>query len=259
MNLREYATHIFAQAEKLQCYLDCRGETLGFSAYDNPSKHFPQELQESRVALMSACETMFDLVQGAEDRMVMAPLAAVHDVGIYKLLYHYRIWELVPHHGTISYNDMARSVNLEVKRLTAIVRQLITRRIFLEPKLNQVAHSSASLLIARTEGLQCWLGACTDDIAEAVQAMPETYDNHGLVLDPRYSAFNIARKDYSMGGMALVLSDKQRGPRYSKGLGWTANTQVGSNDSLLNCYPWEQFGVLVDVMTDPLFRPVLID
>jgi 6-hydroxytryprostatin B O-methyltransferase len=248
MNLREYAAHIFAHAEKLQSFLDSRGEKLGFEADALPSRHFPQELQESRVALMSACQTMYDLVEGAESTMLWSPFVAIHDVGAYKLLYHYRLWELVPEQGTISYEDMAKPLKLEVKRLTTYVRHLITRRIFLEPEPNRVGHSAASLFLARNEGSQCWLGACTDDVAEAIQALPETYDAHGLSLDTKFSPFNTARKDNSMGAMALVLSDKQRGPRYSKGLGWVSTTESASSEIILDSYPWEQFGLVVDVM-----------
>lgn len=247
MNLREYAAHIFAHAEKLQSYLDSNGDKLGFEADARSSRHFPQELQESRVALMSACQTMSDLVEGAESTMLWSPFVAIHDVGAYKLLYHYRLWELVPEQGTISFEDMAKPLSLEVNRLKTYVRHLITRRIFLEPEPNRVAHSAASLFLARNEGSQCWLGACTDDMAEAIQALPETYDAHGLSLDTKLSPFNIARKDESMGAMALVLSDKQRGPRYSKGLGWVATTESASSEIILDSYPWEQFGLVVDV------------
>jgi hypothetical protein len=47
--------------------------------------------------------------------------------------------------------------------------------------------------------------------------------------------------------MALVLSDKDRGPRYSKAVGWFATTEMGSNEAILDAYPWDQFGLVVDV------------
>ena len=248
MNLREYAAHIFAHAEVLQTYLDSQHEKLGFEADARPSNHFPQELQETRIALMSACQTMYDLVEGPEYMMLYSPFLAVHDLGAYKLLYHYQLWKLVPENGTISYEDMAKPLKIEVKRLTAYIRHLITRRIFLEPEPDRVGHSAASLLLARDEGLQCWLGAVIDDQAEAVQALPETYDANGLSLDPTLSPFNVARKDNSMGGMALVLSDKKRGQRYARGFGWTSTTQVASNEVILDSYAWEQFDLVADVI-----------
>ena len=248
MNLREYAAHIFAHAEALQSYLDSQDEKLGFEADARPSNHFPQELQETRIALMSACQTMCDLVEGPEYMMLYSPFLAVHDLGAYKLLYHYQLWKLVPENGTISYEDVAKPLKIEVKRLTAYIRHLITRRIFLEPEPDRVGHSAASLLLARDEGLQCWLGAVIDDQAEAVQALPETYDANGLSLDPTLSPFNVARKDNSMGGMALVLSDKKRGHRYARGFGWTSTTQVASNEVILDSYPWEQFDLVADVI-----------
>jgi hypothetical protein len=94
------------------------------------------------------------------------------------------------------------------------------------------------------------LGAVIEDQAEAVQALPETYDAYGLSLNPTLSPFNIARKDQSMGGMALVLSDKKKGPRYSKGFGWTSTTQVASNEIILESYPWEQFELVADVINN---------
>jgi hypothetical protein len=247
VNLREYAAQVVAHAEKLQSYLDRKDEKLGFGADVSP-RTFPLELQESRIALMSTCLEMYDLVDGAESMMTQLPFIAVHDVGALKIFYHYQLWKLVPNQGTISLDDMAKSVNLDVHRLAAFVRQLINRRIFLEPEPNRIAHSTASLLVAQNESLQCWIAACTDDILEAVQAYPETYDAHGLSLDPKLSPYNIARKNTSMSGMALVLSDKERGPRYSKALGWVAKSETGANDAILNAYHWDQAKLIVDVI-----------
>jgi len=163
------------------------------------------------------------------------------------MLYHYQLWKIVPTQGTISYAEMAKSLNLEVHRLTAYVRQLITRRIFCEPEPNRISHSAASLLVAQNEGLQSWIAMCTDDVLQAVQAYPETYDAHGLSLDPKLTPYNIARKNTSVNSMALVLSDKERGPRYSKALGWFAKTEMGSNEAILDAYPWDKFELVVDV------------
>jgi 6-hydroxytryprostatin B O-methyltransferase len=248
MNLREYAAHVFAHAEKLQSYLDSQGEKLGFEADARPSGQFPRDLQESRIALMSVCLDIYDLLDGAESMMTMLPFFAVHDIGALKMLYHYKLWKLVPDQGTVSFDDMSKSLNIEVHRLASFMRYLITRRIFCEPEPNRIAHSTASRLVARNESLQCWIGACTDDILEAVQAYPETYDAHGLSLDPKLSPYNIARKDSSVGAMVLVLSDKERGPRYSKGLGWLAKSEGGCSDAILENYPWDQFGLVVDVI-----------
>jgi 6-hydroxytryprostatin B O-methyltransferase len=247
MNLREYAAHVSAHAEKLQSYLDSHDEKLGFEADARPSRQFPQDLQESRIALMSACLDMYDLIEGPESMMTTLPFLAVHDIGALKMLYHYQLWKLVPTQGTISYTEMAKSLNLEVHRLTAYVRQLITRRIFCEPEPNRIAHSAASLLVAQNEGLRSWIAMCTDDVLEAVQAYPETYDAHGLSLDPKLTPYNIARKNTSVNSMALVLSDKERGPRYSKALGWFAKTEMGSNEAILDAYPWDKFELVVDV------------
>jgi 6-hydroxytryprostatin B O-methyltransferase len=247
LNLREYAAQVSAHAEKLQAYLDSHDEKLGFEVDARPSRQFPQDLQESRIALMSACQNIYDLIEGPESMMTTFPFLAVHDIGALKILYHYELWKLVPAQGTISYTELAKSLNLEVHRLTAYVRQLITRRIFLEPEPNRIAHSAASLLVAQNEGLQSWIAMCTDDVMEAVQAYPETYDAHGLSLDPKLTPYNIARKNTSVNSMALVLSDKQRGPRYSKALGWFAKTEMGSNEAILDAYPWDQFELVVDV------------
>ena len=246
VNLREYAAQVVAHAEKLQFYLDSKDEKLGFGI-DIAPRTFPLELQESRIALMSACDTMRDLVDGAESMMTQFPFIAVHDIGALKIFYHYQLWKLVPAEGTISLEDLAKLVKLDVHRLAAFMRQLINRRIFLEPEPNRIAHSTASFLVARNDSLQSWIAACTDDILEAVSAYPQTYDPHGLTMDPKLSPYNIARGDTSMSGMALVLSDKERGPRYSKGLGWVAKSETGANDAILNAYSWDQSKLIVDV------------
>ena len=82
--------------------------------------------------------------------------------------------------------------------------------------------------------------------------MPETFDVHGPSLEPYRTTSNVARKDYSMNGMAVVMSDVKRGARYAKGFGWMATIQTGSNEVLLNSYPWEQFKLVVDVMNQSI-------
>lgn len=153
--------------------------------------------------------------------------------------------------GTNSYEEMAKQVKIEVKCLNAYVRYLIALRIFLEPEPGRVAHSASSRLVLKEEGLQYWLAACVDDQAEAAYALPETFDAHGHSLDPNRTTFNVARKDYLMNAMAVVMSDIKRDARYAKGFGWMA-TQTGSNEVLLNTYPWEQFKLVVDVMSQIL-------
>ena len=146
-------------AEKLQSYLDSQGEKLGFDEDARIATLFPQ-IQETRIALTSALQDMSDLVEGAEQKMFWHPMLVVQDLAAYKLLYHFMLWTQVPEHGTISYKEMAKHVKLEKKRLTAYVRYLITLRIFREPELGIVAHSTSSRLLLKEEGLQCWLAAC---------------------------------------------------------------------------------------------------
>lgn len=247
MYLKEYAAQITANAEKLQAYLDEHNETLGFEANDHGLIKLPLELQEARISLMSACQTLNDLVDGAEAMITCLPLTAVHDVGALRVLIHYHLYRLVPRKGSISYVDLAKSVNMELHRLKAYVRHLITRRIFQELESGEVAHSAASILIADNESLQSWIAMLVDDTLEAVHALPKTYDAHGLSLDPNLSPFNLARNNTSVSSLELVISDSERGPRFAKGLQWIPSTALGSNDAIINSYPWDKFGLVVDV------------
>ncbi|KAK2782393.1 hypothetical protein FQN52_000933 [Onygenales sp. PD_12] len=246
MNLLEYAAQINVLAGKFQAYLDSQNETLSFDNVD-AWPDVPLEIQETRLALMSACLNLNDLVDTPRSFITVFPLTAVHDVGALRILWHYRLHQLVPRHGTISYEELAASVKLEYHRLVAYMRHLITRRIFREPEPGRVAHSAASALIADNESLQCWIANMVDDTLEAVLALPRTYDAHGMSLDPNLSPFNIARDNTSVSSLDLVISDPERGARFAKGITWVPTTTVGSTEANLKLYPWDQYGLIVDV------------
>ncbi|KAL1961388.1 hypothetical protein VTO42DRAFT_116 [Malbranchea cinnamomea] len=246
MDLRQIAAQISTLADKFQAYLDSQNETVSFDRA-NGWPRIPPELQETRIALMSACLNLHDLVDTPEAFVTLFPLTAVHDVGALRILWYYRLHQLVPRHGSISYEDLAAAAKLERYRLIAYVRHLITRRIFREPEPGRVAHSAASALIADNEALQCWIANLVDDTLEAVLALPKTYDAHGLSLDPNLSPFNIARDNTSVSSLDLVISDPQRGARFAKGIAWVPTTTVGSTEANLRVYPWQQFRLVVDV------------
>ena len=261
MNLRDHAAEVSAYAEKLQSYLDNQDAAAAATSDSKtnglrPPTRLPADLQEARIRLMSACLNLHDLADGPESFVTLFPLTAVHDVGALRILSHYRIYELVPRQGTVSYAELAQSLHLEQHRLTVYMRHLISRRIFQEPSLGQVAHSAASTLIADHESLQGWIAMLIDDTLEAVQALPKTYDQHGLSLDPHQSPFNVARSNTAVSSLELVLSDPTRGARFAKGLEWVPTTALGSTDANLNSYPWDQFSLVVDVGALPSRLPV---
>lgn len=138
--------------------------------------NLPPELEQSRNIVLAATQDLHDLLLGPRELLfahthnLLLPLQLIHD---------YKLASLVPLDASISYAELAEKADLDVDRLTRILRLGIARRVFVEEEPGRVAHSSASRLIAEDERMEAWVGAGVHDMAPAAGRVVEALGKWG--------------------------------------------------------------------------------
>jgi hypothetical protein len=63
-----------------------------------------------------------------------------------------------------TYDELAKACRLSESHLRRIVRALMTRRIFREPRKGIIAHTSASKFFAENHGIRQWAGMVLEEM-----------------------------------------------------------------------------------------------
>lgn len=115
----------------------------GPSGYPSAITH--PDLQRARTELITACSTLTDLARGPTDQLKdISNLDALRSV-VLRVIDYYRIDQLVPSHGSISYDNLGAKLNMYPGILQRILRYAMTFHFFAETSDgNSVTHTSVS-------------------------------------------------------------------------------------------------------------------
>jgi 6-hydroxytryprostatin B O-methyltransferase len=105
---------------------------------------------------------------------------------------HFKIFDLVPLEGSISYWELAAKAGVSEVRLRALARMAMTNHVFAEPAPGFLAHSvtSAALVThAPASDLRVWM---TSVVAPSVAAMVTAHERWPDSTAPNETAFNAA-------------------------------------------------------------------
>ena len=110
-------------------------------------------------------------------------------------LTHFKVFDAVPLHGSISYSDLAAKVGLVEPRLRRILQHAFTNRYFFSPKPDFVAHTSNSAVVANNPNAQAWI---LHNVAEvepwySTKAL-DSFIKWGDTTDPKKTGPNLAVK-----------------------------------------------------------------
>lgn len=72
-------------------------------------------------------------------------------------VYKYKIAEIVPQKGEISFAHVASKTGLEVSDTTRFLRVAIAYHVFDEPQVGWLAHTAASRLLVENGMLEAWI------------------------------------------------------------------------------------------------------
>lgn len=105
---------------------------------------------------------------------------------------HFKIFELVPLEGKISYTELASKAGVAELRLKTLARMGMTNHLFAEPESGFIAHSATSAALVtnnRFSDQRVWM---TSIIAPVIASMVTAHERWPDSTAPNKAAFNAA-------------------------------------------------------------------
>ena len=168
-------------------------------------------------------------------------------------MYEFKVAEAVPLAGSISYQDLAKKVNVPMLNLRRLIRHAMTNHIFHEPQKGYVAHSRTSRLLVENAALNAWVGFMSNDlwlpIANVVNAMkkwPGSGESNETSVNLAYST-DITWFDF-------LQTDPVFAKRYSMAMEAHGGGEGFALSHAVEGYPWGELGeaTVVDVSNYPI-------
>lgn len=158
--------------------------------------------------------------------------------------------EAVSIEGSISFADLARSLDVSERILTRILRHAMLNNIFCEPSVGHVAHSSLSLQLARPgNAIRGVVGHQTETVFPAVAHMVDAHDKYGTREE------NVTRTPFNeafgtdQGALQWVADDPVRSARFAESMKGGASSGPFSAVHTVRGFDWDALGegTVVDV------------
>lgn len=133
-------------------FLDKNGHAHPTFAFDGPQRFpsAPQDVARARNELIMSARRLQYLAMWPADSIVWhTAIGAVDTASLHWLTFH-NVFEQVPLHGSISYDDLATKCSVPIDELKRILSHAMTNDWFQEDR-GQVTHSSTSFLAATDE------------------------------------------------------------------------------------------------------------
>jgi 6-hydroxytryprostatin B O-methyltransferase len=163
-------------------------------------------------------------------------------------IHHFKIAEAVPLDHGVTFAQLAKERNVDEDLLKRILRHAMTNRIFHEPEIGLVAHTSVSALLARSKSLNDWVGYTCHETYPASAKLVEAHEKYGSSQEPNNSAYSIAF-DTDEPMFAYLTKHPNREQRFANTMVEMTSTEGYGVHHLVEGYNWENVGksTIVDV------------
>ncbi|PVI04128.1 S-adenosyl-L-methionine-dependent methyltransferase [Periconia macrospinosa] len=232
----ELAAQISTSVAQLQEQLSAQG--LPSPSFDESfNATYPPNVTQLRDSLLDASAELHELL--LDPLMVLFKFASISNLAIIDLVARYKIPEMIPPGGRISFEEIGQKVGLETNVIRRFLRNAMAMHILEEPEPGMVAHTSISKFLANPaingwaefEGRDTW--PASTRIVDAVQKWP----NSQL---PNETAWVLANNGKSV--QDVIATEPERAMRFANGMG-AIDYVPGYNMSLLpTVYDWASLG-----------------
>jgi len=107
-------------------------------------------------------------------------------------LNEWKVFDAVPITGSITYEELAKKVNVPEARLRRVLTHAISNHIFWAPTRDSISHTSTSAEVVRDPLLFAWLGHNFDEITPGIVKILESMEKYGESEKPEYAGTMIA-------------------------------------------------------------------
>lgn len=232
----ELAAQISSSVAQLQEQLSVGG--LPSPSFDeNFVGNYPANVTELRDAVLDATAELHEIL--LDPIMVLFKFASISNLVSIDAVTRYKIPDMIPAGGRISYDEIGQKTGLESNAVRRILRNAMAMRILQEPEPGVVAHTSISKFLtnptinawAQFEARDTW--PATSRIVDAIQKWPNSQQ-------PNETGWVLANDGKTV--QEVIMSDPERAMRFTKGVS-AIDYVPGHNISLIRTvYDWASLG-----------------
>ncbi|KAI0095838.1 sterigmatocystin 8-O-methyltransferase [Nemania sp. FL0031] len=164
-----------------------------------------------------------------------------------QVITRFKIANLVPENGHISYEDLARQTCLSEPVLRRMLQAAMTMRIFYEPEPGMVAHNKVSKLLVDAQ-MNDWLATHAEEGWPSALRTVDALEKWPRSEEPNESGFSLANN--SSGSMySIIMASPKRAQRFANFIKTSAASYDNDTVHVIEGYDWAALGsaTVVDV------------
>ncbi|KAL8858569.1 MAG: hypothetical protein Q9178_004863 [Gyalolechia marmorata] len=160
------AKNILELTQDMTEYLQANNLTAPTFALGSQDPPDTPEYRHLHATLKTSLEDLSRLIDGPR-KWLRAFCCTGYDLGALQVALDFEFFQLIPAHGELTIEDLARKSGLDADRTGRIVRQLMTYRFFEELRPRVISHSSTSLVMQQDEELRSVVHYSLDEMLKA--------------------------------------------------------------------------------------------
>jgi hypothetical protein len=214
--------------------------TFALDSQDPPDT---AEYRRLHATLKTSLEDLQRLIDGPR-KWLRAFCCTGYDLGALQVALDFEFFQLVPDHGDISLDDLAKKAGLDVDRTGRVVRQLMTYRIFDEHRPRMISHSSTSLLMKQDEELRSVVHYSLDEMLKAAADCNITFKAHPHEAHQNVNPF-VTR--HGVGIFEFYRNNPEKARRFAKAMAGLRKMDRHLDNLLKDGFDWSSIrGTVVD-------------
>jgi hypothetical protein len=214
--------------------------TFALDSQDPPDT---AEYRRLHATLKTSLEDLQRLIDGPR-KWLRAFCCTGYDLGALQVALDFEFFQLVPDHGDISLDDLAKKAGLDVDRTGRVIRQLMTYRIFDEHRPRMISHSSTSLLMKQDEELRSVVHYSLDEMLKAAADCNITFKAHPHEAHQNVNPF-VTR--HGVGIFEFYRNNPEKARRFAKAMAGLRKMDRHLDNLLKDGFDWSSIrGTVVD-------------
>lgn len=237
------AQNVLELTQQMTVYLQANNlaaPTFALSSQEPPDT---PEYRSLHATLKTSLEDLSRLIDGPR-KWLRAYCCTGYDLGALQVALDFEFFQLIPAHGELSVEDLAKKSGLDVDRTGRIVRQLMTYRIFEELRPRILSHSSTSLLMQQDEELRSVVHYSLDEMLKAAADC-----NISLKANPHEAHQNLNPfvTRHGVGIFEYYKNDPEKARRFAKAMAGLRRMDHHLDYLLQDSFDWSAIkGTVVD-------------
>lgn len=237
------AQNILELTQDMTKYIQANNLTAPTFALDSQDPPATPEYRNLHATLKTSLEDLSRLIDGPR-KWLRAFCCTGYDLAALQVALDFDFFQLVPAHGEITLQELAKKAGLDVDRATRIIRQLMTYRIFEELKPEVISHSSTSLLVHQDEELRSVVHYSLDEMLKAAADSNISLKKHPFEAHQNQNPF-VTR--HGIGIFEFYKKDPEKARRFAKAMAGLRRMDSHLDTLLKGAFNWSAIeGTVVD-------------